>query len=127
MWDNIKQEDSVDKYIKAHNKIRTLASNKVDANYGLVCHLFLRNLKPGVARFICNKDCATIEDVYCKACNVNQKMLLLQKITIITITIKAIITTNVKILAHLMKSPLPQIQITLLMVKVKATTTKELA
>ena len=74
MWDNLKQEDSVDKYIKAHNKIKTLASNKVDANHGLVCHLFLRNLKPGVAKFIRNKDCATIEDVYCKAYNTNQKM-----------------------------------------------------
>ena len=81
MWDNLKQEDSVDKYIKAHNKIRTLASNKVDANHGLVYHLFQKNSKPGVARFIRNKDCAIIEDVYCKACNANQKMKLTSKIT----------------------------------------------
>ena len=79
MWDNLKQEDSVNKYIKAHNKIRTLASNKGDANHGLVCHLFLRNLKPGVARLIRNKDCATIEDTYSKACNTNQKMKLTSK------------------------------------------------
>ena len=48
MWDNLKHDDSVNKYIKAHDKIRTLASNEVDANHGLVCHLFLRNLKPGL-------------------------------------------------------------------------------
>ena len=74
MWDNLKQEYSVNEYIKAHNKIRTLASNEVDANHGLVCHLFLRILKPGFARFIRNKDCATIEDAYCKACNAKQKL-----------------------------------------------------
>ena len=79
MWDNLKQEDSVDKYIKAHNIIRTLASNEVDANHGLVCNLFLRNLNSGVARFIRNKECATIEDVYCKACNTDQKMKLTSK------------------------------------------------
>ena len=69
MWDNLKQEDSFNKYIKAHDKTRTFAINEVDANHGFVCHLFLRNLKPGVARFVRNKDCATIEDTYCKACN----------------------------------------------------------
>ena len=79
MWDNLKQENSVDKYIKAQNKIRTLASNKVDANHGLVCHLFLKNLKSGVARFIRNKDCATIKDAYCKAHNANQKLKLTKK------------------------------------------------
>ena len=64
MWDNLKHKDSNNKHIKAHDKIRTLASNKVEANHGLVYHLFLRNLKPGVARFIRNKYCATI---CCKA------------------------------------------------------------
>ena len=73
MWDNLKHIDSVNKYIKSHEKIRTLASNKVDANHGLVCHLFLRNLKLGVARFIRNEDCATIEDTYCEARNIKQK------------------------------------------------------
>ena len=53
---------------------QNLASNKVVTNHGLVCHLFLRNLKPGVARFIRNKDCANIKDTYFKACNTNQKM-----------------------------------------------------
>ena len=73
MWDNLKHNDSDDKYLKAHDKIRTLASNEVDANHGLVCHLFIRNLKPGVARFICNEDCTTIEDAYCEAHNANKK------------------------------------------------------
>ena len=118
MWDNIKQEDSVDKNIKDHGKIRTLSSNKVDADHGLVCYLYLRNLEPGVAKFIRNKDCATIEDVYCKACNTNQKMKFTLKITIIT--------TNVKNLAQLMRSPPPQIQITHITVKLKATPIKEL-
>ena len=126
MWDNLKQEDSVDKFIKAHDKIRALASNKVDAKYDLVCHLFIRILKPGVARFIRNKDCATIEDMYCKACNTKQKIKELQKITIITITIKTLKKTNVKNLAHLIKSPLPQIQIRQIIIKVKATPIKEL-
>ena len=54
-------------------------------------------------------------------------MKLLRKITIITITIKTIITTNVNFLSTLMKSPLPQIQITHITVKVKATPIKELA
>ena len=96
MWENLKQEDSVDKYINAHDKIRTLASNKVEANHGLVCHLFLRNLKPGVARFIRNKDCATIEDAYCKACNAKQKMKLTSNFFLLIITIKTLITANVK-------------------------------
>ena len=79
MWDNLKHNNSVDKYIKAHDKIRTLASNEVDANHSLVCHLFLRNLKPGVARFIRNEDCATIEDAYREARNAKQKMKLTSK------------------------------------------------
>ena len=89
--------------------IRPLAINKVDANQGLVCHLFLRNLKPGVAGFICNKDCTTIKDVYCKACNAKQKMKLMSKIILITITItiKTTIKISLKFLAPLMKSLLP--------------------
>ena len=74
MWDNLKHNDSVDKYINAHDKNRALISKEVDANHGLVCHLFLRNLKPGVARIICNEDCATIEDTYCEAHNTKQKI-----------------------------------------------------
>ena len=54
-------------------------------------------------------------------------MKLNQKITIKTIIIEKIITTYTKISAHLMKSPLPQIQTMLITVKVKATPIKELA
>ena len=67
MWDNLKHKGSFEKYIKAHEKIRILAIYDVDANQSLVCHLFFRNLKPRLAKFVHNEDCVTIEDVYCKA------------------------------------------------------------
>ena len=66
MWDNLKQEDSVEEYTKAYKKTRKLADSQVQANQGFLCHMFLQNLKPRLARFICDKDCKTIEDAYRK-------------------------------------------------------------
>ena len=73
MWDNLKQEDSVEEYIKAHDKIRQLLDNQVQADQGFVCHAFIWILKPGLAKFIRDKDCKTIEDAYQEACNAEQK------------------------------------------------------
>ena len=64
IWDNFKQEDSVEEYIKAHDKIRQLSDNQVQADQGFVCHAFTWNLKPGLVKFIQDKDCKTIEDTY---------------------------------------------------------------
>ena len=64
MWKNLKQEDPVEEYIKAHKKIRQLSDNQVQADQGFVCHAFIQNLKPGLANLISNKDCKTIEDTY---------------------------------------------------------------
>ena len=64
MWDNLKQEGSIEDYIKAYDKIRQLSDNQVQANQGFVRHAFIQNLKPGLAKFIRDKDCETIEDTY---------------------------------------------------------------
>ena len=38
------------------------------SSLGFVFLTFIQNLKPGFAKFICNKDCKTIEDTYQEAC-----------------------------------------------------------
>ena len=73
MWDNLKQEGSVEDYIKAHDKIQQLSDNQVQANQGFVRHTFIQNLKPGLAKFIRDKDCKTIKDTYWEAWNAKQK------------------------------------------------------
>ena len=52
MWDNLKQEGSVEDYIKAHDKIQLLSDNQVQADQGFVRHAFIQNLKPGLAKFL---------------------------------------------------------------------------
>ena len=64
MWDNLKQEGSVEDYIKAHDKIQQLSDNQVQANQGFARHAFIQNVNPGLAKFIWDKDCETIEDTY---------------------------------------------------------------
>ena len=44
MWDSLKQEDLVEDYIKADNKIQQLTYSQVQANQGFVRHMFLWNL-----------------------------------------------------------------------------------
>ena len=73
MWDNLKQEGFVEDYIKAHEKIWQLSDNQVQANQGFVGHTFIQNLKPGLAKFIWDKDCETIKDTYQEARNAKQK------------------------------------------------------
>ena len=73
MWDNLKQEGSVEDYIKAHDKIQQLSDNQVQANQGFVRHAFIQNLKPRLAKFIWDKDYETIKDTYQEAWNAKQK------------------------------------------------------
>ena len=74
IWGDLYQEDFVKEYIKAHNKICHLSEILIQADQGHVFHALIRNLKPGLAKFICNKDCKTIEDTYWEACNAEQNV-----------------------------------------------------
>ena len=60
MWDNLKQEGSIEDYIKAHDKIQQLSDNQVQANQGFFIRAIIQDLKTGLVKFIWDKDCKTI-------------------------------------------------------------------
>ena len=45
MWDNLCHTETVEEYIKEHERIWSLADSEVQVDKGMVIQIFLRNLK----------------------------------------------------------------------------------
>ena len=73
MWDNLRHKDSVDDYIREHERVQALADTNVMVDEGMVIHTFLKNLKSHVHRLVRDEDCTTLEDAYREARNAEQK------------------------------------------------------